>query len=216
MPAMPPRRRTKVGGYADDLRPLRTLTLDEADRILRATGAHRDGFRDHVLFAVALSTGLRQHEITGLDWSDVATPAGTIRKLVPLRVYKRSNDDAAMQEARLADPVRRKLERLRENNRRDGLPSGDGDPVFVSARRQRLSERGVRFLFARWQVVAGLDRHLSFHSLRHTACTRLYEATGGDLRLVQRFARHASVRSTERYTHPSDERLARAVDLIAV
>ena len=205
-----------MSSYADDLRPLRTLTNEEGEKLLRATGATRETFRDHVLFSVALSTGLRQHEILALDWRDVCTPGGGMKKLVCLRVFKRSNADEAQQEIRLADALRRKLERLRENNRKDGLPAGDDDPIFLSERKTRLSERMARHLFGVWQEKAGLDRHLSFHSLRHTACTRLYEATGGDLRLVQRFARHASVRSTERYTHPSDERLSKAVELISV
>lgn len=196
--------------YVDALTAPRTLSDIEAAKLLRVTGEHRDGFRDHVIFAVALGTGLREHEILALNFGDLFNAQGGVRTRVVLKVYKRSNDDPNAQEVVLPDQLRRKLVKLRENMIRDGLPTGAADPVFVSARRTRLSERMLRHAFGEWQERAGFDRHHNFHSLRHTAITSLYQGTL-DIRLAQKFARHADVKTTQRYTHPSDSDLERAV-----
>ncbi len=61
-------------------RPPRTLTELEQATLLKVTGEHRDGFRDHVIFAVALRTGLREHEIAALDVGDVLHDDGRVRR----------------------------------------------------------------------------------------------------------------------------------------
>ena len=66
--------------YADNIRtPPRTLTEVEQRRLLKATGEHKAGFRDHVLFSLALGTGLREHELLALDVGDVFDGAEMIR-----------------------------------------------------------------------------------------------------------------------------------------
>ncbi len=190
----------------------RTLTDAEVAALLRVTGEHRAGFRDHVLFALALGTGLREHECLALNCGDVfASGEGTPRRRVQLRVFKASNPNPNQQIVHLPDPLRRKLARLRKNLKRDGRPVGANDPIFVSRRSRRLSDRMAREAFKTWQRRAGFDDPLfHFHALRHTACTALYRRTL-DLTLVQRFARHASITSTMIYTAASDEDLRRAV-----
>lgn len=96
----------------------------------------------------------------------------------------------------------------------EGDDVADDSPLFVSARGARLSLRQLRKSFARWQERAGFERHVSFHSLRHHACSSIY-ALSKDLRLTQRFARHRSVLTTMIYTHATDEELARAVERVA-
>ena len=70
-------------------------------------------------------------------------------------------------------------------------------------------EEPVRFL--ELITPAGFERHFHFHVLRHAACGNMYRASGRDIRLTQRFARHKSVVTTAMYTHPSDEELLGAV-----
>jgi len=197
--------------YAGNIaRPPRTLTEAEQALLLRATGQHKDGFRDHVILSAALSTGLREHELLALDVGDVFDGAGHARRRVTLRVFKRSNDDAAMQEVVIGDTLRAKLEKLLRWKRSAGEGTAAGDPLFVSRKGNRLSARQLRHAFQVWQERAGLDRRVGFHALRHTACTNLYRRTR-DIRLTQRFARHRSILSTTIYTHPSDEDIVRAV-----
>lgn len=197
--------------YVDSIRKApKTLTEQEQRALLQTTGDRRAGFRDHVLFAVALGTALREHEIAALDVGDVRDGQGKIRRRFPLRVYKRSARNAATQEAILPDTLRLKLEKLLRWKRAEGQPVDDDAPLFVSRQGGRLCTRQIRRLFAEWQVEAGFERRFTFHGLRHTALTNLYRATK-DIRLVQRVARHASIESTTIYAQASDEDILRAV-----
>ena len=189
--------------------PPRTLTELEQKLILKTTGEHRDGFRDHVIISLALGTGLREHELLALDCEDVFDD-GRARRRVTLRVFKRSADEPAIQEVVLPDLVRAKLEKLRAWKKGRGQSLAADAPLFVSRLGRRLSARQLRHAFALWQERAGFERRLSFHSVRHAACTNLYRRTK-DIRLTQRFARHKSILTTSIYAHPSDEDLVRAV-----
>lgn len=197
--------------YAENLaRAPRTMTEREVAILLKVTGEHRDGFRDHVLFAVALGSGLREHEIVALNVGDVFEAEGRAKRRVQLKVFKRSSEDDSGQEVVLNDTLRAKLEKLYKLKRHMGESVTADAPIFVSRVRKRLSCRQVRHAFGVWQSRAGFDRHFHFHALRHTACTNLYRRTR-DIRLTQKFARHGSIITTTRYTHVCDEEFARSV-----
>ena len=186
--------------------PPKTLSEEEQTRLLQVTGEHRRGFRDHVIFAIALGTGLREHEIAALDVRDISDAEGRVRRRVRLRVFKRSNSDLELQQAVLNETLRAKLRHYLGWMERHGRSLDPGEPLFVSRKGNRLSTRQMRTLFTRWQERAGFERRFAFHVFRHTAITNIYRITK-DLRLTQRFARHKSAASTERYTHPSIEDL---------
>ncbi len=197
--------------YIDNVAlPPRTLTEGEQRALLKTTGEHARGFRDHVIFSFALGTALREHELLALDVGDVFGPDGKPRRRLRLRVFKRSNDDETMQEVVLPDNLRAKLDKLRGWKERRG-ESLDGDaPLFVSRNNNRLSARQLRERFAQWQKKAGFERRLPFHTLRHTALTALYRKTR-DIRLTQKVARHKNITSTIRYAGPTDDDVLRAV-----
>ena len=197
--------------YADAVgRPPKTLTELEQRLLLKASGEHRDGFRDHVIFSIALGTGLREHEILALNVGDVFDTDGKARRRLTLRVFKRSSDEADLQEVVLPDGVRAKLDKLHRWKKGNGEDLGADAPVFVSRKGNRLSARQLRHAFKVWQERAGFERSFNFHALRHTACSNLYRRTR-DIRLTQRFARHRSILTTSIYAHPSDEDLVRSV-----
>jgi len=191
------------------VRPARTMTDQELAAVLRASGQHRDGWRDHVLISLAAATGLREHELLALDVGDIFDTEGRARRHIALRVFKRSAAEPAPQEVVLSETVRAKLEKLYRLRQRDGDLATD-EPLFVSRRGTRLSARQLRHAFHQWQKRAGLDRRFNVHALRHTACSAIYRRTK-DIRLTQRFARHKSITTTSIYTHPSDDELVRAV-----
>ena len=77
-----------IAFYGHVGRAPRTLTTDEQARLLAATARDPRDLRDHVIFSVALGTGLREHEILGLDCGDVYDREGRCRRRVVLRVFK--------------------------------------------------------------------------------------------------------------------------------
>ena len=199
-----------MAAYAERIaRAPRTLSDFEQRALLTVTGQHKDGYRDHMLFSLALGTGLREHELLALNVGDVFE-GGRARRRIALRVFKRSNSDVAMQVVLLNEPLRAKLDKFYAWKQRAGENLDAAAPLFISRNSNRLSTRQLRHLFKLWQTRAGLEWSFGFHALRHTACTNLYRKTK-DIRVTQRFARHKAITSTAIYTHPTDEDMLRAL-----
>ena len=134
-----------MAAYADSIQKApRTLTEREQKLLLRVTGEHRSGFRDHVIIATALGTGLRAHELLALDVGDVFDGDGRARRRVQLRVFKRSNDDVSVQEVILPNGLRAKLDKLWRWKRAEGQSLAADAPLFVSRNGNRLSGRQLR------------------------------------------------------------------------
>ena len=178
-----------------------TLTQAEQRTILAAT---KQNPRDHLIYSLALGTGLRLGEIVGLNVGDVFNGNGRPRTRIRIRpeIAKRGKAGDVF----LPDKLVAKLKRFRafKKERRESL---DADaPLFCNQSRTRISKRRVQFAWREWQKRAGFDRLYPFHCTRHTAVTNVYRATR-DLFLAQRFARHVSPLTTTIYTHPSDEEM---------
>lgn len=200
-----------MGHYASNI-PVPPRLIPEADqkRLLDITGQRRDGFRDHLIIALGLATGLRAHEIVALNVGDVVTPNGTVRRVVYLTTFKRAAKVPAPQEVALSETIRRKMEKFIAWKKSEGQDLAAAAPLFVSRLKRRLSLRQLRAMFRTWQDRLGIERPYNFHQLRHAACTSLYRRTK-DIRLTARFARHRSLESTQRYAHATLEDLVAAV-----
>jgi len=196
-----------------------TLTDAEVAALLGATGRVEADLRDHVLLALALGTGLRVSELVALDIGDVMSGKG-VKGIWTLRAETTKGDRGGI--IALPERLRRKVSRFVRWKREHGESIEMSAPLFTSrgggraGKRGggRLSVRAAQRLFKVWQTRCGFDRHVHFHSLRHSFCTRLWKATG-DLRLVQEAARHASPTTTSIYTHPTTEDILQAVQTIA-
>jgi site-specific recombinase XerC len=180
-----------------------TMTAAEQARLLKATAVHEDP-RDHVLYSMALGTGLRLRELLGLNVGDVSPDGRQVRQRVALSpaTTKGGRRGEVFLPVRLIPKLRRFLAwkgRVVQSLEPDA-------PLFVSAQGRRLSPRAAQWRFQWWQGRAGFDRRYGFHQLRHSAVTNVYQASR-DLFLAQRFARHASPLTTVVYTHPADEEL---------
>jgi integrase/recombinase XerC len=231
--------------YADRTkRPPRTLTDADQAKLLKVSGAKKDDFRDHVIFSVALGTGLREMEIVGLNVGDVTDDpwGGKVKRMLQLRVFAnkggrrrrprskesaavrakreaaaraRASEHAKAQRVHLPDGTFYKLEKyVRVTYRGRGFKPSLDHPLFESRLSRRLSVRRLREIFAEWQQRAGFDQRYTFHELRHTAITNAYRETR-DIRIAQRVARHADIESTTRYEHASDQEVATAVRKLA-
>jgi site-specific recombinase XerD len=202
---------TVVSNYATHTsRPPKTLTEAEQKLVLRVSGEHARGFRDHVVISLALGTGLRCHEIAALNVGDVFREGGRPRRHVVLHTYKRSaKKRPPLQEVVIPDDLLYKLEKFWAYKARRGESLEPEAPLFVSRERQRVSTRTLRHMFAKWQERAGLERRRNFHTLRHSAVTNVYRRTR-DAKLAQVFARHSNLATTSIYTHADDEERLRA------
>ena len=182
-----------------------TLTKAEQDALLSASSANP---RDHLIFSLALGTGLRLAEIVGLNVGDVYFPDGTPRGRMLLRREIAKGGKAG--DVFLPDALMPKLECFWSYKRRSGECLDAESPLFCNQSRTRISKRRVQMAFKAWQRRAGFDRLYPLHALRHTAVTNVYRASR-DLFLAQRFARHVSPLTTTVYTHVSDEELSERI-----
>ena len=178
-----------------------TLTESEQRAILQATAANA---RDHLIYSLALGTGLRLAEIVGLNVGDVFAPDSTPRSRVRIRPEIAKGGRGG--DIFLPDALVPKLRKFWAHKRRRGEGLDAGNALFCNQSRVRISKRRVQFAWRTWQQRAGFDRLYSFHSIRHSAITAVYRASH-DLFLAQRFARHVSPLTTTVYTHPSDEEM---------
>jgi integrase/recombinase XerC len=181
------------------------LDRAQADRLFvtaesAATSGRFVDVRNLAMLELFYSTGIRLSELRGLNRADLdllgqmAKVRGKGRKerIVPV-------GDQAIRALRAYDAQRDTVVRT--------VGAGaDRFAVFLNLRGQRLSVRGVQTVITRMLAGVGEDAGLSVHSLRHSFATHLLDA-GADLRAVQELLGHASVGTTQIYTHTSVDRL---------
>ncbi len=173
----------------------RYLEEDEVEALLAAPrDEDRFGLRDRALLETLYSTGCRASELTALDETDLDLRRGLVR----LR-GKGRKERLGM----LGEPAVEALRRYLAWKANLGLDRG---PLFLNHRGGRLSDRSLRRILDKCLRRAGLERHCSPHTLRHSFATHLLRR-GADLRTVQELLGHASLGSTQIYTHVSLEGL---------
>ena len=156
--------------------------------------------RDCAMVEVLYASGARVSELCGLDLQDIDYERNTIR------VIGKGNKERTIP---LGSPAMRALDAWLK----DGRPSLAGDKsdraVFLGARGKRIDQRTVRtVVYHALEALEGAVK-LGPHALRHSAATHLLEG-GADLRTVQEILGHASLATTQIYTHVSTERLQKA------
>ncbi|HXJ35137.1 MAG TPA: tyrosine recombinase XerC [Candidatus Eisenbacteria bacterium] len=178
------------------------LSLDEVDRLLSTPAADAfGGLRDRAILELLYSSGLRVSELTGLDWTSVDTDAETVR------VLGKGRKERIVPVGR---PALRALAAYRAACTGRGWPVRSG-PVFRNARGGRLTSRSVARSMERYVVASGTTTKATPHALRHTFATHLLGG-GADLRAIQELLGHASLSTTQRYTHVDLRRLMDAYD----
>ena len=156
--------------------------------------------RDCAMVEVLYASGARVSELCGLDLQDIDYERNTIR------VIGKGNKERTIP---LGNPAMRALDAWLK----EGRPSLAGEKsdraVFLGARGKRIDQRTVRtVVYQALQALEGAVK-LGPHALRHSAATHLLEG-GADLRTVQEILGHASLATTQIYTHVSTERLQKA------
>jgi len=176
------------------------LTPDEAAKLVTIEGDGVLALRDRALLELAYSSGLRLAELAALDCDrlDLDTcevkvlGKGSKERIVPVG---RSAQHALQAWLRARGAITPSTERA----------------VFTTQRGTRLSPRAIERRLATLAVVQGLDRHVHPHMLRHSFASHVLQSSG-DLRAVQELLGHASIASTQVYTHLDYQYLAKAYD----
>ncbi len=178
--------------------PLAALAASRARHGVVTPAAEYAALRDTALFEALYSTGCRISEIAALRWSDIRFEQGTT--IVEGKGRKQRL-------CVLGGPACRALQALRGQA---GLlwPGADGVcvPLFLNAKGGALTSRSIERQMKKWLKAAGLPPEITPHKLRHSFATHLLDA-GADLRSVQEMLGHASLSTTQIYTHVSIERL---------
>ena len=183
-------------------RALPDILTDIEQKRLQKTLVHTSGqraFRDRIIYALLLNTGLRIHELISLDIADVNLAEKR------LTITAKGNQEATRF---LNARIRRELEQYLKWRRKQPTNS---PALFLSSHKRRLSIRQVQRSFEQWLAAAGINKHLTIHSLRHSFASTLYEKSG-NLLAVQQALGHRSITSTMIYTHLNPEQLTNALE----
>ena len=150
--------------------------------------------RDAAILELFYSSGLRLSELASLEVRDVDTFTESVR------VLGKGRKERIVPVGSLA------LEAIQKYRQAAGVHAG---PLFINKSRRRLSTRSVWLSLKRYLAFAEIPQNISPHKLRHSFATHLLDA-GADLRSVQTLLGHASLSTTQIYTHVSVERLKKA------
>jgi len=182
------------------------LEIDEAKTAMdslatRATEEQTPlSLRDAAIVEMLYATGARVGELCGLDFNDIDYDRQTIR------VLGKGNKERTIP---FGNPALRALTSWLKQGRDQIAQTHSGDAVFIGARGKRIDQRTVRpVVYEALSAIEGIER-MGPHALRHSAATHLLEG-GADLRTVQEILGHASLATTQIYTHVSTERLQKA------
>ena len=156
--------------------------------------------RDAAMLEILYASGARVSELCGLDLEDIDYARQTIR------VLGKGNKERTIP---IGNPAMRALELWLKDGRESLVGAKSERAVFLGARGKRIDQRTVRTMV--YHALAALEgvEKMGPHALRHSAATHLLEG-GADLRTVQEILGHASLATTQIYTHVSTERLQKA------
>lgn len=170
------------------------LTLEESIRLLRSIQNFKQKniyrLRDYAIAMLFLNCGLRLSELASLNVKD-------LNKDRTLRIIGKGSKERLVY---LNDNVERSIDAYLLARKTEGL--ADEEPLFLSMRKTRMSNRSIQHMLEKHLKNAGFDtRKYTVHKLRHTAATLMYQFGDEDLKSLQEILGHESISTTQIYTH---------------
>lgn len=175
------------------------LNIDESISLLKSVCGRQEK-RDYAILTLFLNCGLRLSELVSINISQIKD-----NTLIVMGKGQKERtiylNNACLNSIQAYLLVRPKIKTKSE------------DALFMSERKQRISNKTVQYLVKKYIKFSGLDsKKYSTHKLRHTAATLMYQHGNVDIRALQEILGHESISTTEIYTHLNDTKLQDAVD----
>ncbi|MBN1832176.1 MAG: tyrosine recombinase XerC [Deltaproteobacteria bacterium] len=182
------------------------LPVDEMFRLLDGPDKEKPlGLRDLAILETLYSCGIRVSELSGLNVSSIDFE----QRLV--RVVGKGNKERIVPIGKKAlQAVNEYIEKTGSLRKKSGKHF-ENTPLFLNSRGGRLTARSIERMVSKYAKRSSLMTEVTPHSLRHTFATHLLDG-GADLRSVQELLGHASLSTTQKYTHVSLERLMQVYD----
>ncbi|MDU4093277.1 MAG: tyrosine-type recombinase/integrase, partial [Pantoea sp.] len=177
----------------------KNIDVDEVNQLLSIDQSDPLAVRDRAMMEVMYGAGLRLSELVGIDLRHLDREAGEVW------VTGKGSKERRLPVGRTAIEWIEKWLLLRTGF------APQSDALFVSKAGKRISVRNVQKRFAEWGVKQGVSSHVHPHKLRHSFATHMLESSG-DLRAVQELLGHASLSTTQIYTHLDFQHLASVYD----
>jgi integrase/recombinase XerC len=178
----------------------KALSPDEASRLMAISASDFAGLRDRAMFELFYSSGLRLSELLGVALGDVDFADATVR------VTGKGRKSRVVPVGRFAlDALGAWLEQ------RAGVAPPAEQTMFLSERGTPLKPRTVQLRLKQWALRQGIDQPVHPHMLRHSFASHVLQSSG-DLRAVQEMLGHASIATTQVYTHLDFQYLSKVYD----
>lgn len=182
------------------------LTLEDSQKLLDAAADkdNRNKERDFAIMTLFLNCGMRLSELVGINIKDISFDD------VKMTVIGKGNKERTIY---LNNACINAIKQYLDVRPRDKIDYKSKDALFLSERRTRISKRTVQHIVEKELLQAGLDTtKYSTHKLRHTAATLMYQYGQVDIRALQELLGHASISTTEIYTHVANDQVRKAVE----
>lgn len=180
------------------------LTLSETERLIETISKEKNTFlkaRDLAIVFTFLTTGMRLSELVSIDLSDVNKDS--------FNIIGKGNKERTVYLTKNCQDLINNYIIIRSEYLKDDTVNA----LFISTRKNRISNRAVQSTIEKYLAKAGFDTSVySTHKLRHTAATLMYKYGNVDIRALKDILGHASVSTTQIYTHLDNEDLKNAVN----
>lgn len=189
-----------------DKRMPKYLTLDDSKRLLQVAGNedNRNSERDYAITTLFLNCGMRLSELVNISINDISFDD------CKMTVIGKGNKERTIY---LNNACMRSIAEYLAVRPNEGIKYDSKNALFLSERRERISNRTVQVIIKKELQKAGLDTNkYSVHKLRHTAATLMYQYGNVDIRALQELLGHASISTTEIYTHVANQQVREAVE----
>ena len=185
------------------------LSLDDSKRLLDVASNedNRNHERDYAIITLFLNCGMRLSELVGININDIDFSE------CKLTVIGKGNKERTIY---LNNACMKAISSYLQVRPKQGVKHDSKNSekaLFLSERKERISNRTVQYVVNKELMEAGLDsRKYSVHKLRHTAATLMYQYGEVDIRALQELLGHESISTTEIYTHVNSDQVRSAVE----